>query len=73
MFSFSPDETEYWCGSCTVPLAMVVLEDAGEGTEYVVTKPVKRTVIAPVEPQVSVYLSVIVSVSVIILYTKLQS
>ena len=54
IFFFSPDETEYWCGSCTVPLAMVLQEDAGKGTAYVVTEPVKRTVIVPVEPQVSV-------------------
>ncbi len=58
---YSPEETEYWCGGCVVPLALALpvgdvryhLAQADKRDKaFVVTGPCQRTVTLPIEPQV---------------------
>lgn len=58
----SSEGTEYWCGGCTLPLAMVLPDEVvqdhravsrGEdGGEFVVSRPCERTITMPIEPKV---------------------
>lgn len=58
----SSEGTEYWCGGCTLPLAMVLPDEevqdhravsrGEDGGEFVVSRPCERTITMPIEPKV---------------------
>ena len=60
--SCSSEGTEYWCGVCTLPLAMVLPDEevqnhrpafrGEDGGEFVVSRPCEKTITMPIEPKV---------------------
>lgn len=58
----SSEGTEYWCGGCTLPLAMVLPDEEvqnhrpafreEDGGEFVVSRPCEKTITMPIEPKV---------------------
>ena len=58
----SSEGTEYWCGGCTLPLAMVLPDEevqdhravsrGEDGGEFVVSRSYERTITMPIEPKV---------------------
>ena len=60
--SCSSEGTEYWCGGCTLPLAMVLPDEevqnhrpafrGEDGGEFVVSRPCEKTITMPIEPKV---------------------
>ena len=59
----SSEETEYWCGSCVVPLAMLLHDDdirrhsCGEETDgsFSLAKQVTKHITVPIEPKVRLH------------------